>query len=245
MTVSCIVPAYNEAARIGAVLQVLVHHPLIAEVIVVDDGSSDDTAAVARRHPVTVVALPQNRGKTWALSVGFETARQPLLLLIDADLRGLTADHITRLVQPVLDGHAEVAISLRGNAPGLWRAIGLDYISGERVFPRALMTGRSAALRRLPKFGFEVFLNRLWLERGLSLSVARWPEVGSLAKARKHGLIAGLRADAAMMRDIFRTVAPLDTLRQIIGLRALRRRTAAQLARFSHERGVASPDRPR
>lgn len=221
-TISCIVPAYNEAARIGAVLQVLARHPLITEVIVVDDGSADGTADAARRHPVRVLQLPQNRGKTWALSVGLEAATQDLVLLIDADLSGLTEAHVTRLVQPVLDGQADVAISLRGNAPALWRALGIDYISGERIFPRALIADHFDSLRSLPKFGFEVFLNTLWLDRDLRVAVARWPAVGSLAKARKRGVVAGLRADAAMLTDIVRTVTVLGTLRQIRGLRAQR-----------------------
>jgi hypothetical protein len=221
--ITCLIAAYNEAARIGPVLAAAAGHPLLARVIVIDDGSRDGTAEVAERVPgVTVLRQVPNRGKTWALSVGIEAATTPHLLLLDADLVGLSPAHLTALIAPVQSGHADVSVSLRGNAPRPWRWLGLDYISGERVLPRDMLAGRTAELRALPKFGFEVALNRTILERRARLSVVPWPEVSSPLKAAKHGVWAGLRGDAAMMTDIFRTVSPLDAARQISALRRLR-----------------------
>jgi glycosyltransferase involved in cell wall biosynthesis len=220
--VACLIAAYNESARIGAVLAAAAGHPLLSEVIVVDDGSQDDTAAVAGRAGVTVIRLAQNRGKTWALSVAIEAASAPNLLLLDADLVGLAPAHLTALIAPVADSRADVSLSLRGNAPRPWHWIGIDYITGERVVPRAILAGRSAELRALPKFGFEVALNRAILDRRLRLAVVPWPEVSSPLKAAKHGVWAGVRGDVGMMADIFRTVPPLAVARQIAGLRRLR-----------------------
>ena len=87
------------------------------------------------------------------------------MLLLDADLVGLRPADVTALVRPVLDGSADVAISLRGNAPRLWRMIGLDYISGERVLPMDFLRPHLGALVDLPPFAFEVWLNRLFIER--------------------------------------------------------------------------------
>jgi Glycosyl transferase family 2 len=221
--ITCLIAAYNEAARIGAVLEAAAGHPLLARVIVIDDGSGDGTAEVAARVPgVTVLRQAVNRGKTWALSVGIEAASTPHLLLLDADLVGLSPAHLTTLIAPVQSGHADVSVSLRGNAPRPWRWLGLDYISGERVLPRDMLAGRTAELRALPKFGFEVALNRTILERHARLAVVPWPEVSSPLKSAKQGVWRGLRGDAGMMADIFRTVSPLDAARQITGLRRLR-----------------------
>ncbi|GGG71265.1 glycosyl transferase [Salipiger pallidus] len=226
LTLSCIIPAYNEAPRIDAVLDAVLGHPLIDEVIVVDDGSSDGTADHARTHAhlaLRVIEQPRNGGKTRAVVRGIEEASGSHILLLDSDLLGLDADHLAALIDPVRDGRADASVSLRENAPWPWRAIGLDYISGERVMPRNLLAQRLDALRGLPRFGLEVFTNRIWIEERLSIAVVRWPGVESPLKHEKRGgLMEGVRADVAMMRDIFRTVPPQDTLRQIHAMRLSR-----------------------
>ncbi len=211
---ACLIPAFNEEARIGGVLRATVGHPMIERVLVVDDGSSDRTAEVARHHGAEVLVQDRNGGKTAALARGFAALDTSHVVLIDADLLGLRADHLTRLIAPVADGMAAVTLSLRGNAPWLWRAIGVDYISGERVIPRALVADELHRLPTLPRFGFEVFLNDLILRQGLAAAIVRWPDVASPSKATKRGRMAGLRADLAMLGDIFRTVGPRRTVVQ-------------------------------
>lgn len=226
-SVSILVPAFNEGARIGRVLAVLAGHPDVGEVIVIDDCSRDDTAQVAEAAAATapnlrVIRQPVNGGKTRALAAGLAAARGQLIGLIDADLEGLTRADVTRLITPVALGRAAMSISLRGNAPAPWRWIGLDYISGERVMPRALLQPAMAGLDRLPRFGFEVHLNRMVLAHRLPIAVVPWPGVQSPIKARKYGLWAGIKGDAGMIRDMMQTVPPLELLGQILGLRRLR-----------------------
>lgn len=220
--VSCIIPAYDEGARIGAVLQAVAGHPLVDEVLVIDDASQDDTAEVAAAvDGVTLIRQAQNGGKTRALAAGFEAMRGSHVLLLDADLVGLTADDVTALITPVADGEADMTISLRGNAPWLWRAIGLDYISGERVMARELLPPLEA-LPGLANFGFEVCLNERVIAAEARLCVVPWAGVKSPAKAAKRGLWRGIRADAAMMRDIFRTIPAPRLAHQILAMRRLR-----------------------
>ncbi|MBJ7221048.1 MULTISPECIES: glycosyltransferase family 2 protein [unclassified Brenneria] len=221
ISVSCIIPARNEARRIGSVLDAVTGHPLLSEIIVVDDGSTDGTAKLAQRQGITVIRLPENRGKSRAVAEGIAAAAGTHLLLLDADLIGLTADDITALIQPVRRQQSDVTISLRRNSPLIWRIIGLDYISGERVFARALVAPYLDELRSLPHFGLEVWLNRLWIGKNVRIQVVKWRSVISPYKAAKMGWLRGLRADAAMMRDIFRTISLRECLRQI---RALRRK---------------------
>lgn len=223
MTVSCIIPAYNEAARIAQVLAPVLGHPLIDEVIVIDDGSSDATSAVvAAIQGVRLITLAQNIGKTAALAQAIAQAKGPLLLLVDADLIGLSAEDLTALIRPVLTGRADLSISLRQNAPRIWRRIGLDYISGERVLKKSLIAPQLDALPHLPKFGFEVFLNSLAIAANQRLAVVAWPGVVSPLKASKYGFWTGLRGDVGMIRDMMRAVPALGLLRQIVALRRLR-----------------------
>lgn len=219
---TCLIPAYNEAARIGPVLDAVLALPLLAQVIVVDDGSTDDTQAIARAKGAQVIRTPGNLGKTRALALGLQSVQTSHVVLIDADLIGLSAQALTALIDPVRNGTATATISLRGNAPRTWRLIGIDYISGERVIGMDVLAGQQAHLAGLPRFGFEVFLNRLLIARNAPIAIVPWPDVASPSKAAKRGLVAGIRADAAMMADIFRTIGPLDCLRQITALRRLR-----------------------
>jgi len=221
--VSCVIPVYNESQRIGAVLGAVAGHPLVSEVIVVDDASTDDTASiVAAAKGVRLIRLERNRGKTQALCAGIEQSAGQILLLVDGDLVGLTSADITALLAPVLAGRADMSISLRRNTLRLWKLIGMDYISGERVFAKGWLEHRLEALRALPKFGFEVYLNGLCIERRGRIAVVLWPGVRSPFKNAKYGLLRGVRADVRMVLDICRTVAPWRLGRQILAMLRLR-----------------------
>jgi glycosyltransferase involved in cell wall biosynthesis len=223
MTLTCLIPAYNEAARIAAVLDAVLGHPLIDEVIVIDDASTDATAEVATTYPqARLITLPRNLGKTAALARGLAEASGDLILLIDADLLGLEPHHLTALITPVHAGHADISISLRANAPFLWRWIGLDYISGERTLRKSLLDAHHATLQTLPKFGFEVFLNSLAITTNARIAVTRWPGVISPLKSQKYGFWTGVKADVRMMRDLFQAVPVLGLVRQIWLMRGLR-----------------------
>ena len=191
--------------------------------LVIDDGSRDGTSAVVRGFPAArLITLAKNGGKTAALAHGFAQTRSEIILLIDADLTGLSPGHLTALIAPVKEGRAQMSVSLRDNAPFLWRWIGLDYISGERALRRDLLAGQEDALTRLPKFGFEVFLNSLILSHRAPLAVVRLPGVKSPVKSAKYGLWTGIKGDIAMMRDLLRAVPPLGLIHQILTMRRLR-----------------------
>lgn len=89
--VSVVIPARDEAARIGPCLAGLADDPDVAEVIVVDDRSSDGTADVAREHGARVVAGAEPPagwiGKPWALQQGLEAAAEDVVVSLDADTR--------------------------------------------------------------------------------------------------------------------------------------------------------------
>ena len=103
-TVAVIIPAKNEAATIGSVLEsVQVHDQLIDELIVVSDHSDDDTAIVADHHGARVVRLERSTGKGAAMSAGVASSTSAILAFLDADVLNTTPDYVARLIQPLLE----------------------------------------------------------------------------------------------------------------------------------------------
>jgi len=89
MKFSCIIPAYNEAPRIRAVLETVLGVPELEEVIVVDDCSTDETLAVIRSFTspkLYVIALEKNVGKTQAVFAGLKKAQGEYIVMIDSDI---------------------------------------------------------------------------------------------------------------------------------------------------------------
>jgi glycosyltransferase involved in cell wall biosynthesis len=111
--IDVIIPAYNEERFIGSIVLKLVQNPLT--VIVVDDGSTDDTALVARLAGATVIRHETNLGKGQALNTGFRAACQlapDAIVTMDADGQH-NPDQLFQIVQPVLEGKADIVIGTR------------------------------------------------------------------------------------------------------------------------------------
>jgi glycosyltransferase involved in cell wall biosynthesis len=244
--ISCIVCAFNEADRIRNILDVIVDHPALAEIIVVNDGSTDATLALVRSYPeVRVLSRTPNRGKTYALSRGVEAARCEHLMLLDADLAGVTAADIDGLAAPVMRGEAEVSISLRANSLWVYRRLGLDFVSGERVVPRTLLKDAVEQMQRLPRWGGEVFMNELFIGGGLRIAVVTWPRVFNVRKFRKSGLWRGALAELGMISDAVSVLTPFGVVRQHLGLlRLVNRRSLRARVRGWAQRALQRPAAP-
>jgi glycosyltransferase involved in cell wall biosynthesis len=225
--ISCVVCAYNEADRIRNILDVIVGHPALAEVIVVNDGSTDATEALLRSYPtIRLLSHTPNRGKTYALSRGIAAARCEYLMLLDADLAGVTPADIDALAAPVMRGEAEVSISLRSNSLWIYRQMGLDFVSGERVAPKWLLQGAVEAMQRLPRWGGEVYMNEIFIRQGCRIGVVRWPRVVNVRKYNKMGAWRGALAEAKMIADAMRVLTPLGLIGQNLRLlKQVNRRT--------------------
>lgn len=221
-TISCIVCAYNEEERIGAILEAVSRHPALDEVIVVNDGSTDATLTLLAEYPdIQVISYAPNRGKTYALGRGIARARGEYLMLLDADLAGLRAVDVQALADPVLAGWADVSISLRANSLAVYRAAGLDFVSGERVIPARLGREAMSAMERLPRWGGEAFLNDLITRDRLSIAVVDWPGVFNIRKFHKVGRWRGLIEEIRMTLDALRVLSPFGVLRQNLAMLSL------------------------
>jgi len=139
MTVAAIIPAFNEEHRIAAVLAAVSTAGAVKTIIVVNDGSTDGTAAAASAVPgVEVLTLPANRGKGGAMRAGALHADSDILLFFDADLVGLKPRHVTDLLAPIHAGDAAMTMGIfRGGR--LWTDMAQFFapaITGQRAIRR-------------------------------------------------------------------------------------------------------------
>jgi dolichyl-phosphate beta-glucosyltransferase len=150
-TLSVIIPAYNEARRIGRTLEAIRDYVGRrfgrCELIVVDDGSSDGTAGVVRQcasEPLTLRLLvnPTNRGKGSSVRQGMLTATGDVLLMCDADLSA-PIEELDRLWQ--------------------WLDRGYDIVIGSRDLPEAQLDPPQPLGRRLMAWTFRALRRRLLL----------------------------------------------------------------------------------
>lgn len=211
MKVAAIIPAYNEENTIGAVLKALIDSSLVNEIIVVSDGSEDSTVeAAAAFEQVVVIDLMENRGKGGAVKAGLDRCEAGVLLILDADLIGLTKAHIESLLNPVLSGEALMSVGIfeKGRVVTDFAQKVAPFLSGQRALKRDLLENISNL--DLSRFGIEVALHSYAEDNELTTEIVQLPDLSHVMKEEKLGLLKGISARAKMYWEIVRYVAKAD-----------------------------------
>ncbi len=152
-----IIPAFNEERFIGSVILSILKYPV--KVIVVDDGSSDATSAIAEAAGASIFQLLTNQGKGAALNLGFQKARElkpDAVVTIDADGQHLPSE-LPRILEPILSGSADICIGSRylqgtSNTPG-YRRLGHKFFNYATSLPSGIFVSDSQS-------GFRAFSPR-------------------------------------------------------------------------------------
>lgn len=114
--ITTIIPAYNEGRRIAETVRTAA--PYVDEVLVIDDASTDATAAEAEQAGARVLQQPHNQGYIAAIKRGFAEARGEIVVTLDGDGE-FPAECIPELVAPLLEGKAEMVQGHRNSVPRL------------------------------------------------------------------------------------------------------------------------------
>ncbi|HEX6569704.1 MAG TPA: glycosyltransferase [Acidimicrobiales bacterium] len=198
--VAAVIPAWNEAKTIGGVVYAALDARLVDDVIVVDNASTDATAAVAAAHGARVVVEP-TPGKGEAMRAGVAAA--PLagvVVFLDADLMGLRPEHIDSLVAAVAGRRADMACGLfdRGPLANPIFLAKLPVLTGQRALRRDLFD--LLDLTDVHGYRVEAALNSLVAQRGLVRHDEVLPGLWHRTKQEKLGsLVVGHATKLAML----------------------------------------------
>lgn len=200
--VSAIIPAHNECQTICDVIGPLLGHPLIDEIIVVDDGSTDGTAEHSRSSGATVISLPSNGGKAYAMSRGVRAARNEIIFFCDADIIGLTPEMVTQIVTAVTSGGYGMYVGIRGRKT-YWANRLLHFtpiLGGERVLTKTLWNHVPPTYKK--NFQIEIALNFYAKHFGQTMGFTVVHGLSQVIKERKRGFWPGLWQRLRMIYDI-------------------------------------------
>lgn len=173
--IAAIVPAYNEEKTVGGVVRVLAASKKFRDIIVVSDGSTDNTGEYAKMNGATVVhQFTVQRGKGAALAHGVSHTDAPIIFFCDSDLYGLSSEHIDAILAPVLDGRLAMNVGIHDRGKIFANiAKHLPLIGGERAMRRVVFD--SIPEKYLQGFMVEQALNYSCRSKGLPYgSVPLW-----------------------------------------------------------------------
>jgi len=204
-----ILPAYNESEGMGGVLAVLRQVPELSEIIVVDDGSQDDTAQITRHSAIQdprirLMQQPVNQGKGQAIFIGAAATRAPVLLLLDADLMDLKPQHIKDLVEPVLSGRADMSLGLfrSGHIITDLSHWATPWLSGQRCLKTDLL--HNIDIQAAAGYGFETALTISSHQEHARIQVVFLTGVWHPPSEFHRGFLKGVVQRARMYSHIFR-----------------------------------------
>lgn len=104
--ITVIIPALNEEKTVGQVVRFCFSHPLVTEVIVVDDNSEDSTVKIAKQAGATII-ISEKRGKGISMKEGIAAASNEILVFLDGDIDPYPFSTISKLAEPILQGNSD------------------------------------------------------------------------------------------------------------------------------------------
>jgi glycosyltransferase involved in cell wall biosynthesis len=202
--VDCVIPARDEAPTVGTVVATVKGCRYVRDVIVVDDGSDDDTGAIAEAAGARVVRRQRSPGsKAHAMEAGVDAAvGADAVLFVDADLLGLTVGHLDVICAPVVERRAAMSLGTFDYGP-FWNPLVLRFppTSGERIIPRWVFDAIPPEKR--VGYTIEIMINEVICEARLPTVARVMQGVTHRTKRDKFGKVEGYRRTWRMFWDLW------------------------------------------
>lgn len=204
MRCAILIPAYNEEAFVAAVVKTATASGL-GPVLVVDDGSEDGTASVARQAQAEVLSLSSNCGKGGAVFAGAAHLDADVLVLIDADLTNLRVEHLRQLAEPVLRGQVDMARGVF--VGGRWSTEMAQKLAPQLSGQRAVLRARLLEVEGLKesRYGVEIAITKHAKRANWRIMDVPLSGVSQVIKEEKRGLLRGLFIRLKMYGEILWT----------------------------------------
>jgi len=207
MNVTAVIPAYNEEETIADVVKCVKRIDKIQKVIVVSDGSTDNTAKIARQCGADVIELNENVGKGGAIKAGINECGTEIIMFLDADLIGLTENHVLDLIEPVIDNKADMTIGIFKNGrmvTDLAQKV-TPYLSGQRAIKKSVID--KIPNIDITRYGVEVALTKYVDKFNVRVQEVDLPDMTHVTKEEKLGIIRGVHARLKMYWDIVKIIS--------------------------------------
>ncbi|MFN2321561.1 MAG: glycosyltransferase [Trueperaceae bacterium] len=198
-----VIPAYEEQSTVASVVRVAIAAN-IGPVVVVDDGSRDGTVDAARAAGAEVLRLETNVGKGGALAAAANARSEGVVVLLDADLTGLTVDHVRALAAPVREREVDMTRGVFDG--GRWMTTVAQHVApllnGQRAIRRELLQAVPGLAES--RYGVELAITEharrdRWNTRDVSLR-----GVSQVMKEEKRGWWRGQKVRWTMYAEIVR-----------------------------------------
>ena len=204
-SITAIIAAYNEEKTIQDVLTQVKKVKTIDKIIVVSDGSIDRTAEIARELEVEVVELKENMGKGGALRRGVDACKSDIILLLDADLIGLTTKHIDDLLDPVIEKEVDMTVGIfnKGRLSTDLAQKVTPYLSGQRAIKRYIIEDISNI--DITRYGIEAAMTRYVKSNKIRSKQVSLRNLTHMMKEEKFGFVEGFKERMKMYWEVFKT----------------------------------------
>lgn len=205
MKVAAIIPAYNEEENIALVLSTITKVEEISEIIVVDDGSIDKTAQIARGFGVETIRLPENMGKSLAMREGLRHTSCPIIMFLDADLIGLTKSKVQDMIHPVINGYGDMSLGIFSSGRSMTDLAQkiAPYLTGQRVIRRCILDELKEE-DWLSGFGIEIAITQFAKDSNIKIIKVPLDNTTHTMKEEKLGVVRGMAARAKMYWEIMK-----------------------------------------
>jgi Glycosyltransferases, probably involved in cell wall biogenesis len=169
MKTSIIICTYNEEKTISNVVISCCEHNPGAEVIVVDDGSVDDTEKIltelTKKYTFRYEKLILNKGKSWAMAYGVEVSTNDIILFFDADVSNIKQEHFDAILSPLYKNEADLVLGQPSETLIDYRINPFKPLTGERALLKKDIVPVLNDIRDI-RFGVETYINLYYQSQG-------------------------------------------------------------------------------